>query len=83
MKAVGTTYWNFPNTNATNESGFTALAAGFRNETDGAFYGLGKYAYWWSSDTSKALHIFYTDSSAINGPYSKVSGNGVRCVRDY
>ena len=36
MKSVGTTYWNDPNTGATNESGFSVLPGGYRG-TDGSF----------------------------------------------
>lgn len=36
IKMTGTTYWNSPNTGATNESGFSLLACG-RRLSDGAF----------------------------------------------
>lgn len=31
LKLAGTTFWNSPNTSATNASGFSAIAGGFRN----------------------------------------------------
>ena len=34
MKDVGTTHWNNTDINVTNESGFTALAGGYRNPFD-------------------------------------------------
>jgi Fibronectin type III domain./Fibrobacter succinogenes major domain (Fib_succ_major). len=82
MKATGTTYWNAPNTNATNESGFTALPGGYRSETDGTCYGLGKYAYWWFSDTARTQKILYTDSTVVNDLSSKLSGCSIRCLRN-
>ena len=48
MKEIGTAHWMSPNTGATNSSGFTGLADGYRwyYGTDG---GMGLYANWWSS----------------------------------
>jgi len=48
LKATGTTHWTNPNTDATNESGFSALPGGYRNYS-GTFNGVGYYGYWWSS----------------------------------
>ena len=36
LKKEGLSYWNSPNTGATNESGFTAIAGGRRTQ-DGTF----------------------------------------------
>jgi len=56
MKETGTAHWNSPNTDATNESGFTAVPAGRFGRYSGGCYGDGNgcsesgYAgYWWSS----------------------------------
>ena len=48
MKEIGTAHWMSPNTGATNSSGFTGLADGYRwyHGSDG---GMGLYANWWSS----------------------------------
>ena len=48
MKEIGTGHWMSPNTGATNSSGFTGLADGYRwyYGSDG---GMGLYANWWSS----------------------------------
>jgi uncharacterized protein (TIGR02145 family) len=48
MKSVGTTYWNDPNTGATNESGFSVLPGGYRN-SDGSFGNFRNYAFFWSA----------------------------------
>ncbi|MFM7748293.1 MAG: fibrobacter succinogenes major paralogous domain-containing protein, partial [Bacteroidota bacterium] len=45
------TGWLSPNTGATNSSGFTALPGGRRN-SDGDFYYMTYYGYWWSSSVS-------------------------------
>jgi uncharacterized protein (TIGR02145 family) len=46
MKTIGTTYWNSPNTGATNESGFSALPSGFRGY--GTFFIIGDHVIIWS-----------------------------------
>ncbi len=51
MKEAGTIHWNSPNTGATNESGFTAFPAGYRNEM-GTFHQVRKYAEFWPSNDS-------------------------------
>jgi len=49
MKNAGTTYWQTPNTGGNNESGFNALPAGYRNSSDGVYFGKGMYGYLWTS----------------------------------
>lgn len=49
MKNAGTAYWQTPNAGGDNSSGFNAMPAGYRNSTDGVFFGRGQYAYFWSS----------------------------------
>ena len=81
----GTGLWNDPNTGATNESGFSAVPAGYRGET---FGGIGKYGNWWSSTqntTSDALGLFLLHNSSNAGSFISYNYNGfgVRCVRDF
>jgi len=49
MKNAGTTYWQTPNTGGTNSSGYNAMPAGYRNYTDGVYFGKGQYTYFWTS----------------------------------
>jgi len=49
MKNAGTTYWQAPNAGGDNSSGFNGLPGGYRNATDGIFFGKGQYGYYWSS----------------------------------
>ena len=44
MKETGTEHWNSPNTDASNESGFTARPGGYRGY-NGTFYNVGKTAH--------------------------------------
>jgi uncharacterized protein (TIGR02145 family) len=48
LREEGTEHWLSPNTDATNETGFTALPGGYRDNT-GTFISIGSNGYWWSS----------------------------------
>ena len=54
LKEYGNEHWLAPyNTDATNESCFTALPGGYR-DLNGTFYLLQNDAYWWSATESEA-----------------------------
>jgi uncharacterized protein (TIGR02145 family) len=50
LKEAGTRHWLSPNSDATNETGFTALPGGIR--TGDMFSSMGAMAIWWSSNKS-------------------------------
>jgi uncharacterized protein (TIGR02145 family) len=86
MKSTGTQYWLSPNTNATNESGFSGLPGGVRYNV-GTFSPIGYSGNWWSStedDASNAwsryLYYYVGDVYRTNDP--KGDGFSVRCLRD-
>ena len=90
MKATGTAYWNSPNTDATNESGFSVLPGGYRY-SDGSFYNIRNYAFFWSAteyDTSNAWIRYLSNNAGYVGRgsdvdnYNKSVGASVRCLRD-
>ena len=91
LKEVGTSHWSPPNTGATNQSGFTALAGGNREES-GSFVAQGQSASWWSSDDSDTPDLadasfFYLDDtsstySAIVASHPFADGLAIRCMRD-
>jgi uncharacterized protein (TIGR02145 family) len=85
----GTGLWASPNTEANNESGFSALPGGhvyiFRD--DGSFVHLGKYAYWWTatvtnSDEAWYRRMDYNRQIAFNNLSPKRWGYSVRCVKN-
>ena len=86
MKEKGTLHWKSPNERATNESGFTALPAGFRSP-DGDYLNIGYFGYWWSSFASSPTYALYM---AISWNYAiaytdgdlKGFGYSVRCIKD-
>jgi uncharacterized protein (TIGR02145 family) len=85
VKETGTTHWTTPNTGATNESGFTALPAGYRTF---GFTGMGLYGDFWTTTAISAANAYYIGlvySTTILGTsnnFSKTLGIPVRCVRD-
>jgi uncharacterized protein (TIGR02145 family) len=86
MKEASYGLWINPNTDATNESGFTAIPAGYRRE-DGSFADLSYKAIFWSSSESDNVSAWQRalsyNSGAVSGVSSiKRSGFSVRCVMD-
>jgi len=89
LKESGTTHWNSPNTGATNSSGFTAVAGGFRG-SDGIYYDLGKHgSYWGITNTHEPFCVYlYHNSikviSEVSPEEDKTSGIcfAVRCVKN-
>ena len=87
LKESDTTHWFSPNTGATNESGFTALPGGCRDNAPANFMALHICSFFWSSDEydgDDALYrtMWYDESYLCCDPYDKGCGFSVRCVRD-
>ncbi len=85
LKEPGTTHWPSSDTNATNESGFTALPGGCRWK-DGTFHSIGSYGNYLSSTNTYPTENQISSWSIINYlaqcPCSQTSGCSVRCVKD-
>lgn len=87
MKETGTTHWEFPNTGATNGSGFSALPGAYRFY-NGYFNDVGYTGYWWSAtESSTTTSAWYRDLSYIYSSVyryyiNKELGFSVRCVCD-
>jgi uncharacterized protein (TIGR02145 family) len=91
LKEAGTEHWKAPNEGATNESGFTALPAGWAYEGGGS--NLGNTAVIWSKTSAggpsvdsgiKAwkLILNYNNTVAWISSTEKVSNYSVRCLKD-
>ena len=85
-KAVDTTSWYSPNTDATNTSLFTGLPGGYR-DFNGNYNNIGSTGNWWSSteyDTANAWNrgLYYYDGDADRASNDKKNGLSVRCLRD-
>jgi uncharacterized protein (TIGR02145 family) len=88
MKSTGTTYWNSPNTAASDESGFSALPGGGRGgrDFDGSFGGIRYLAFFWSATdnfiSAWRRDLSFTDGVVVRYGYDKSDGASVRCLRD-
>ncbi len=85
MKA--TVHWKEPNEGANNNSGFAALPAGARRDSDGKFMVPGEFNRLWSSTelitkTVGVSALGYFDAVLRKGKAGKNNGFSVRCVKD-
>jgi uncharacterized protein (TIGR02145 family) len=83
-KMKSTEFW--ADNKGTDESGFSGLPGGDRN-SNGKFFRVGKYGYWWSSTESSPNtawnHYLSCDyGSVFRIYYNKADGFSVRCLRD-
>jgi uncharacterized protein (TIGR02145 family) len=85
MKSTST-LWNAPNTDATNSSGFSGLASGYR-ATTGGYSTLGNTGYFWSSKERNStqgdyLSLSHSSATSFSNGATKTFGYAVRCVKD-
>jgi uncharacterized protein (TIGR02145 family) len=85
LKETGTDHWTAPNSGADNQTGFTALPAGYRSL--GEFLYNGNTGYWWSStenDSDNSYYLFIgSDNNSVSITYSyKSDGMAVRCIKN-
>jgi uncharacterized protein (TIGR02145 family) len=85
LKETGTTHWIAPNDGATNESGFTALGAGYR-DPDGYFNLITYVGSFWESyeySTTQGVYRFLGFDGGYTGRQNNDVNTGfsVRCVK--
>jgi len=89
MKEQGTTYWNTPNTDATNSSNFSGRGNGQRNN-DGTFGYMKEYGEYWSTAEGAIYNAktrgMANNSGGLFGTGSsyrdKICGLAIRCIKD-
>jgi len=73
-------------TAGTNTSGFSAMAGGYRNYSNGRFFDLGASAVWWTANdlgSGKAASVALLDGSeemTLERDDNKTAGLSVRCL---
>ncbi len=89
MKATGGVVWQYPNNGASDQSGFHALGAGYRNDGNSAFWNLLQQSYFWALSADlpgqTCTYSLYYDHGGIQftGPNMPGRlGHSVRCVAD-
>ncbi|MBN3034969.1 MAG: hypothetical protein JW861_05240 [Bacteroidales bacterium] len=89
MKEKATTHWTWPNSGASNSSGFTALPGGSRN--NGGYWGddMGRYCGFWSSGSAPTSAYGYAvglnnegGDIANNDEMSQSWGLSLRCIQN-
>lgn len=90
MKSTGIQYWNSPNIDATNQSGFSSLPGGSRNYFgDGLSNYINFYSFYWTStDVSGiagwSIRLNYSDGSAMKIiDFDKPCGLSIRCLKGF
>jgi len=93
MKETGVAHWgnaNYPNTGATNISGWTGLPGG-SIDAGSVYNGLHNYGIWWTTTTLEganplkwaySMRLLCTDKSARRGAWNKTSAYSIRCLSD-
>lgn len=87
LKEAGTAHWVYPNSDATNSTGFTALPGGYRTiSSSGNFVNLTLAGSWWSATTSNnnaGRVVFGYNSTAFDYQFDNFKfGFSVRCIKD-
>jgi uncharacterized protein (TIGR02145 family) len=88
LKQAGIAHWLSPNTDATSETGFTALPGSYRGYAGAFDFGhLGFWGSWWAAtdfdEFSAWCYTMFNDNGEV-GSFADRKGKGfsVRCVRD-
>lgn len=81
LRDTGTLYWNFPNSGATNSSGFSALPGGIRNVWNG-FGQKGNWAVFRSSDGPSLVVPSPNYSPYVWFEQDQSRGESIRCIKD-
>lgn len=76
---------NWSEQKATNESGFSALASGFR-ENNGEFNVMGEIGLWWSANEhneNNSMYFFIDKNTSLNHSHiDRKKGLSIRCVKE-
>jgi uncharacterized protein (TIGR02145 family) len=80
LKSTGILHWSNPNQDATNESGFSSLPGGGRDDS-GPFYSINGLGAWWNTD-SYARFLNANNGEVSRDFSSASSGFSIRCLKD-
>lgn len=87
VKVTGTDDWLTPNTDATNEIGFSAVGSGRRSNTDGTFNQYSRTCIFWSTTEyltyyGKSRFLSYDNAEFQDSNHYKNMGISIRCLKD-
>ena len=86
IEELGDGLWKYPNSYATNETGFSAHPGGYRAFNAG-FWNMGYWALWWTSEvysqTESMVRFLRNDSPTVSGNVFLLKyGCNIRCIKD-
>jgi uncharacterized protein (TIGR02145 family) len=83
LKEAGTAHWESPNSDATNETNFTALPGMYRYDF-GEWESPGRIGFWWTSTLTSSENAVYIriEEQIISDEFTKKVGLPVRCLQD-
>ena len=86
LKHTGLSYWESPNTGATDEYGFSALPGGLRRH-EGAFDTKGRAGWYWSSTNHVENEIYrwlfsYEKAEIARSTSYSEAGHSIRCIKN-
>jgi len=87
LKETGTFYWTSPNSTATNETGYSAIGAGYFSNVAAIWSENGQAAFWSNTpdaNINNAYSYFLNCNSASmdRNAISKKNGLNVRCIKE-
>ena len=88
MKETGIAHWTTPNSGATNNTNFRAVAGGTRAPITGAFGNMGTISVYWSTKldadgvTAWCRSLSNSNASFLYTGYNSKFGLSVRCIKD-
>jgi uncharacterized protein (TIGR02145 family) len=85
MKDTGLTYWDSPNTGATNSSGFTGRPGGYRSPIDGSFSFIRQRGGWFVTQRGTSVSFQFLSwslESSGAGAIDNYAGLSIRCLRE-
>ncbi len=81
LKEAGTSHWASPNTDANNESNFTALPNGTKYP-DSQFNDFGTWATLWSNNGANYMDLNCTNGNFVLRSNNVQFGFAIRCIKD-
>ena len=86
LRETGTTYWNSPNTGATNEVGFNGRGSGQRTSSTGAFSSFQVICFLWSITENAGSYyeyeLYYNSDEMQSALRSPKYGHALRPIKD-
>ena len=89
LKSASSDYWNPPNTQASNLSGFSAKGAGYRSSNNGTYQSAYEWGDYWTSTSSLnggslpvQVRLFFDNANIYLMGNGGEGGSSIRCIQN-